>query len=72
MEVQSSWAADSIEPQAESSTRDSEEAKRTRIFVDFMPQVYWILGTKLRESVYLSYPHKLSNNRTQQLRTLLY
>jgi hypothetical protein len=66
MEVQSSWAADSIEPQAESSTRDREEAKRTRIFVEFIPEVYWILGPKLRESVYLSNQHKLSNNRIQQ------
>jgi Na+-transporting NADH:ubiquinone oxidoreductase subunit NqrB len=65
MEVQSSWAEDSIELQAESRTRDSVDAKRMRIFVDFMPQVYWILGAKLRESVYLSYLHKLSNNRNQ-------
>jgi hypothetical protein len=63
--VQSSWAADSIEPQAESNIRDREEARSMRIFDKFIPQVYWILGAGLRESVYLSYLYKLSNNRAK-------
>ena len=64
--MQSSCAADSIEPQAESSKRVSVEARKTRIFDEFIPQVYWILSRRLRESVYLSYLYKLSNNRDQQ------
>jgi hypothetical protein len=41
-------------------------ARSRRNFVDFIPQVYWILRARLRESIDLSYLGKLSNNEDQK------
>jgi hypothetical protein len=60
--VQSSWAADSIEPQPE-SIATMVAKRRIGSFLKFIPQVYWILGARLRESIDLSHLGKLSNNK---------
>jgi hypothetical protein len=52
--VQSSWAADSIEPQPDKAKVAIKASKlKGRNVVEFISEVYLILEFKLRESEYL-------------------
>jgi hypothetical protein len=54
IEVQSSWAADSIEPHPVKAIAAIEtRVAKKRGVIEFIPLVYWIPDSKLRESEYL-------------------
>ena len=67
MEVQSSWAANSIEPHPVKAMATTEtRMAKGRNVVEFIPQVYWIPDSKLRESEYLWNGSQVSNNVWEQ------